>query len=70
MHRRSWFRLLPGMDWYSRIRSGDGRPTEPRVEFLGWALGPQGRSVAGAAVRLQLGASSASPTRTTKASSA
>ena len=24
MQWRSWFRLLPGMDWYSRIRSGVG----------------------------------------------
>ena len=65
--------LVPTIAWDGLALSDSlwrRRPTEPRVEFFGRALDPQGRSVAGATVRLQLGASSAPPTRTIKVSSA
>ena len=50
--------LVPTIAWDGLVLSDSlwrRRPTEPRVEFLGRALDPQGRSVAGATVRLQLG---------------
>lgn len=53
MQWRSWFRLLPGMDWYSRIRSG-GVQRSREWNFVAGALDSRGRSVAGA-TRLQLG---------------
>jgi hypothetical protein len=43
MQWRSWFRLLPGMDWYSRFALA-AASNRPRVEFLAGRL-TQGRSV-------------------------